>query len=719
MKRSSFLLAALIACAARSFADQIDLTMSNIWAYEGFAEGHLDHLPEAGEPGWTTLNPTMGKRTLLVREMGLPGLPPWSPADPFRKKPLQVTLLIPFEADLILLNASDPAVYFAHVGNNWEVYLNGRLIRSELFLDSKGNITRERSIRGELVAIDKRYLKAGRNILGIRIVGDPTDDRTGLGLNGPYLIGRYELLSTRNSEYVDLMLIGIYFFFALYHGILWFLRPRVKSYLYYGEGTLMLSLYLLSRTHTIVSLVQHTGFVMIVEYASLFLVVPIITWFFEFTISGRVSRFARGYLVAAAILTLPALFLRQEILLYAFLAVSVPAAFHLVFSVFLAPMSRTFTSRLNEAKGFFPFRVAGSFWQATVQNPAGQLLFAVAVLAATLVTDSLIVNGGGIPTYAKYAYLVLVIGTAGILAFDFMGMWGEAENLNASLGRKVDERTHELTQATENQKRLNNDFSAGNRRLIDAMAAAERDMNMAVSVQRGFFPQKPPAVKGWDIAFEFRPASGVSGDLYDFYVSGDRLDGLLVGDVSGHGIASGLITVLTRSIFYRSFAAGSKGSLGDILTAVNSELVKELTSVDNYLTAALIRLRNADIEYLNAAHTDIILRKRGSNAPAIVTPADIGDFKGPPLGREGLETRLKAMRFAMEPGDALLVYTDCIIETHGRGGRYGMERLLASFGSSTGTAARETLDDIYSDFKTFVAGNPITDDLTLVLLVRK
>ena len=60
------------------------------------------------------------------------------------------------------------------------------------------------------------------------------------------------------------------------------------------------------------------------------------------------------------------------------------------------------------------------------------------------------------------------------------------------------------------------------------MISAERDMKIAVSVQRGFFPEKPPEVADWDIAFEYRSASGVSGDLYDFFVRDGRLEGVLV-----------------------------------------------------------------------------------------------------------------------------------------------------------------------------------------------
>ena len=67
-------------------------------------------------------------------------------------------------------------------------------------------------------------------------------------------------------------------------------------------------------------------------------------------------------------------------------------------------------------------------------------------------------------------------------------------------------------------------------------------------------PKTAPKNDAWDIAFEFIPMSGVSGDLYDFYVSEGEITGLTLCDVSGHGIASGLVTMIARSVFFRNFS---------------------------------------------------------------------------------------------------------------------------------------------------------------------
>ena len=64
---------------------------------------------------------------------------------------------------------------------------------------------------------------------------------------------------------------------------------------------------------------------------------------------------------------------------------------------------------------------------------------------------------------------------------------------------------------------------------------------MAAVIQQSFFRQDVKNIKKYEVAYFSRPMVGVSGDLYDFYKTGDKLDGLGVFDVSGHGISSGLV----------------------------------------------------------------------------------------------------------------------------------------------------------------------------------
>ncbi|MBP7585204.1 MAG: PAS domain S-box protein, partial [Spirochaetes bacterium] len=90
------------------------------------------------------------------------------------------------------------------------------------------------------------------------------------------------------------------------------------------------------------------------------------------------------------------------------------------------------------------------------------------------------------------------------------------------------------------QKRLeslNGELLSSNKKLEEAQRIAARDMEMAINVQADLFPAAAPETAEWDSAFHFRPAAGVSGDMYDFYMDGDTLIGASLFDVSGHGIS--------------------------------------------------------------------------------------------------------------------------------------------------------------------------------------
>jgi len=221
------------------------------------------------------------------------------------------------------------------------------------------------------------------------------------------------------------------------------------------------------------------------------------------------------------------------------------------------------------------------------------------------------------------------------------------------------------------------------------------------------------------MAFVFEPAAGVSGDFYDFYTQNGELSGVLIGDVSGHGIASGLITVLARNVFFRRASERSGDALGLVLSEINRELVRELSSVDNYLTCAFLRIKGARVEYVNAAHTDALFRKGSSGEVIALAPKGGQDFKAPPLGREGMDISVKALAFSLSPGDVILLYTDCLSEGRDKKGReYGEERLLEALKRADTESADSILASIMIDYRNFTSGTKRGDDLTAIVLKR-
>ncbi|MBN1495559.1 MAG: SpoIIE family protein phosphatase [Spirochaetes bacterium] len=283
--------------------------------------------------------------------------------------------------------------------------------------------------------------------------------------------------------------------------------------------------------------------------------------------------------------------------------------------------------------------------------------------------------------------------------------------LNVTLEEKVVERTEQLESMNESLFIIND-------QLTDARRIAQMDMDMAAQVQRTLLAAEPPRVEGWDVAVKLKPMAQVSGDLYDFYATGGSLEGIALFDVSGHGIASGLITMIARSVFHRNFTRGRKLPLARVLQNANRDLINEIGKVDNYLTGILLRFDSGTVEYVNAGHSDLLLKKGDSHKVGIVNIKD-HDIKGMFLGAEGVDLPYEDISFNTSTGDVLLLYTDALYESRNQQGEeFGIESLRASLKNAPAGSARNILDSIASDLFSFVGSSELQDDLTIIVVKR-
>jgi sigma-B regulation protein RsbU (phosphoserine phosphatase) len=298
--------------------------------------------------------------------------------------------------------------------------------------------------------------------------------------------------------------------------------------------------------------------------------------------------------------------------------------------------------------------------------------------------------------------------------------------LNNSLEVKVIERTDELHTAMEELEAMNDELKAMNDQLIvtnneleETQRIAKQDMVMAANVQSTLFPKEPPGLRGWDIAFTFKPMSGVSGDFYDFYTDKDMLEGVAIFDVSGHGIASGLITMIARSVLFRNFKKGEDIVLGSILEQSNREMINEIRKTEKYLTGILLRFREHTVEYVNAAHTELIHKAHKTGDVRVMKPEGT-DHKGMIMGIDDLEKSYPTLKFQVNNGDMIMLYTDCLDESmNAERKEYGMERIEKSVMNAKGGTAQFVLDSIMNDFYNFIGGQAIHDDLTVIVLIKK
>ncbi len=293
-------------------------------------------------------------------------------------------------------------------------------------------------------------------------------------------------------------------------------------------------------------------------------------------------------------------------------------------------------------------------------------------------------------------------------------MAGHAEQL----ARNVREATEQLRGANDELKTRNQSLRESNTSLEEARRTARTDLEMAMHVQSRVLPAEPPAVRGWEIAFHYEAAMGISGDFYDFFTREDELLGTGIFDVSGHGTASGLITILTRSIVHRQFRALASEPLGRVMTAVNEELITELERVDNFVTGALVRPTPGGVDCVLAGHTRPLIKRVDGSMETIGGGSD--DPRGSILGSYYARGDYRAMSRQIHPGDTLLLYTDALIEgTDHRQEPFqmsGLREALARVPKEAGP--RETLDELLDALRDHTGAAPLEDDLTVIVLKK-
>jgi serine phosphatase RsbU (regulator of sigma subunit) len=250
-----------------------------------------------------------------------------------------------------------------------------------------------------------------------------------------------------------------------------------------------------------------------------------------------------------------------------------------------------------------------------------------------------------------------------------------------------------------------------NARLYDAAKRAfeERD-HVARVLQESLLPPALPAVPGLEIAARYVPGDGlVGGDFYDVFALGDGRWGFVLGDVCGRGAEAASVTALTRHTA-RSVAMLQESPAG-VIEHVNAALLRDAS--DLFVTALFGRIAP------NGAGVSVRLCAAG-HPPPLVARADGGVEAIPsrtPL--LGVVEHVGAGEAALElhAGDALLLYTDGLIETRRDGHVFGPDRLMQTLAGAAGRPAEEMADELLAASQRFAPGAPIDDTALLILRV--
>jgi phosphoserine phosphatase RsbU/P len=246
-------------------------------------------------------------------------------------------------------------------------------------------------------------------------------------------------------------------------------------------------------------------------------------------------------------------------------------------------------------------------------------------------------------------------------------------------------------------------LSAGERR------ALERDLDLALEVQKGLLPAATLEIGGCEIAYCYRPSGPVSGDYCDVLPLDDGAGLFMLGDVSGKGVAASMLMAQLNATF-RSLAIATT-SVTELVAKANRVFCQSNPTC-HFATLICGHVdRHGNFEICNAGHCPP-LRVSGGEVSRI-------DSMGLPVGVI-CDGEYPSQSRTLAKGDSLVMYTDGLSESFNPAHElYGSKRLGELVARRASLAPKELLAAILDDLAQFQAGHAPSDDLTIMILRRR
>jgi serine phosphatase RsbU (regulator of sigma subunit) len=245
--------------------------------------------------------------------------------------------------------------------------------------------------------------------------------------------------------------------------------------------------------------------------------------------------------------------------------------------------------------------------------------------------------------------------------------------------------------------------------------AMEKSMAQASEVQRNLVPKDHLTTEGLEIAGQSQWCDETGGDYYDFFsrrVSGKPHTGIVIGDVTGHGISSALLMTTARAFLRERITA--PGSTAAIMTDVNRHLARDVDGTNRFMSMFYCEIdeRRRNIFWTRAGHDPALIYTPGSDT--------IDELAGPgfPLPLGVMETAVyEESRREVQPGQVIVISTDGIWEARNPQGEYfGKNRLMTLVREQADNSATEMARSIIETLDTFRHPQPSEDDATLVVI---
>ena len=235
-----------------------------------------------------------------------------------------------------------------------------------------------------------------------------------------------------------------------------------------------------------------------------------------------------------------------------------------------------------------------------------------------------------------------------------------------------------------------------------ALSAIRNELEIARRIQASILPEQMPRVTGLQVAAQYLPMTEVAGDFYDFLVVDDHRVGLLIADVSGHGVPAALVASMVKVAI--AAQAEHASDPAKVMAGLNSVLSGKLQG--QFVTAAylFLDLENRTGIYSAAGHPPLLHYSAADKTVQGVIE------NGLILGVMPFAS-YESRAITVSPGDRFLLYTDGVLEASRAGEEFGEARVMEVLARTHGA------DEICRSVSTEVAAwsqGIAGDDITVV-----
>ncbi|MGB8424925.1 MAG: SpoIIE family protein phosphatase [Desulfobacterales bacterium] len=254
----------------------------------------------------------------------------------------------------------------------------------------------------------------------------------------------------------------------------------------------------------------------------------------------------------------------------------------------------------------------------------------------------------------------------------------------------------------------------GNMNFVIDMTERKKSLELAAEVQRSLLPQLNPQIRGLDIAGRALSCDEIGGDYFDYLPDRDCPDGplgVVVGDVTGHGVEAALLMTTARA-FLRMRAAQC-GAPSQIITEMNRHLARDVLDTGRFMTLFYLSIEpdKRQLCWVRAGHD-----------PALIYDSVRQEFvelkgAGLALGVDATTVYQQNLKTGLTAGQVIIVGTDGIWESCDREGKmYGRQRFRDIIRGHAQLPATAIIEAVYDDVNQFTRGCKPRDDMTLVVI---